>query len=35
MTEEQWYIDMPDNWEEADEEFDEDIEEGEDDADVI
>ena len=25
ISEEKWYIDMPDEWEEADEEFDEEI----------
>lgn len=32
MTDEKWYIDMPDGWEEADEEFDEDEEGDEDDS---
>lgn len=31
ISEEKWYIDMPDGWEEADEEFDEDSEEEEED----
>ena len=31
MSEEKWYIDMPDNWEEVDEEFDEEWEEEDDD----
>ena len=32
MIDEKWYIDMPDGWEEVDEEFDEDEEEEEDDS---